>query len=281
MHVARQYIPAPRANLVRVVINGENWGIYTNIQQFDKEFLQENFKTTKGTRWKVPQGGGGSGIGGFRYAGNNPESYRAAFQIKSKDEPGAWQALVALARTLADTPAERLEAALAPMLDLDAYLRFLALDNAMFGGDGFYARTADYSLYLDENGRFHFTFYDVNEIFNPGGGRGGFGGGGPLLNPLVAQYDATKPIISKVLAVPALRAKYLACIREIAERSLDWNALGPVMRQYRDLIAADVARETHKLFSTADFLAGTADDGTLRLTIEQRRTFLLNWTPPQ
>src|SRR5262249_44833785 len=27
-HVARQYIPAPKANLVKVVINGESWGIY-------------------------------------------------------------------------------------------------------------------------------------------------------------------------------------------------------------------------------------------------------------
>jgi CotH protein len=27
--IARQHIPAPKANLVKVVINGENWGIYT------------------------------------------------------------------------------------------------------------------------------------------------------------------------------------------------------------------------------------------------------------
>ena len=29
-YVARQYIPAPKANWVRVVINGESWGIYVN-----------------------------------------------------------------------------------------------------------------------------------------------------------------------------------------------------------------------------------------------------------
>jgi spore coat protein CotH len=283
MHIARQYIPAPKANFVRVVINGENWGIYANAQQFNKEFAKDNFETTKGARWKVPQGGGG-GVGGFSYSGDDPSSYRGVFQIKSKDEPEAWAALIDLARTLAQTPPERLEAALASRLDIDGYLKFLALDNVMANGDGFYARTADYSLYRDPDGRFHFVFHDANEMFNAGGGggggRGGGGGGGVTLSPLVSQFDTNKPIISKILAVPALRARYLGFIREIAEKSMDWNALGPVVGQYRELIAADVARDTRKLYSTEEFLRATSDDvssGTLRGFIEQRRAFLLNW----
>lgn len=59
MHIARQYIPAPKANFVRVVINGENWGVYANAQQFNKEFVADNFANGRGgARWKVPQGGG-------------------------------------------------------------------------------------------------------------------------------------------------------------------------------------------------------------------------------
>jgi hypothetical protein len=111
------------------------------------------------------------------------------------------------------------------------------------------------------------------------GGRGGRGSGGPSLDPLIGQYDSTKPIISKILAVPALRARYIGFVREIAEKSLGWNALGPVVKQYRDLIADDIARETHKLFSTEDFVRSTADDGSLRALLEQRRAFLLSWTP--
>ena len=203
MHIARQYIPAPKANFVRVVINGENWGIYANAQQFNKEFVAEHFKTTKGARWKIPQGGGSGG--GFAYQGDDPARYRS-FQIKSKDEPEAWAAIIDLARTLQETPPEALEATLATRLDIDGYLRFLALDNVMVSGDGFYARGADYSLYLDPGGRFHFVFHDANEMFSgSGGGRGG--GGGVQLSPLAAENDASKPIISKVLAVPALRAQ--------------------------------------------------------------------------
>ena len=53
LHIARQYIPAPKANFVRVVINGESWGLYVNAQQFDKIFLAENYQSGKGARWKV------------------------------------------------------------------------------------------------------------------------------------------------------------------------------------------------------------------------------------
>ena len=273
MDIARQYIPAPKANFVRVVINGENWGVYANAQQFNKEFIQDNFGTTKGARWKIPQGG--NAAGGFTYQGDDVGRYNRSFQIKSKDEPEAWAALIDLAKTLQETPSEELEAALASRLDVDAYLRFLALDNAMSNGDGFYVRGADYSLYRHPDGRFHFVFHDANEMFGTGGR-----GGGLQLSPLIAQNDANKPIISKILAVPALRARYLAHLRTIAEKSLDWNAIRPLVTQYRELIAADVARDTRKLYSTEEFMHGTSDEpgaGTLRSFFETRRAFLLEW----
>ena len=172
--------------------------------------------------------------------------------------------------TLDATPPESLEAALASRLDIDAFLRFLALDNVMISGDAFLQRASDYSLYRHPDGRFHFVFHDTNEMFSMR----------MDLSPLAAQNDISKPIISKVLAVPALRTKYLGYVREIAEKSLDWNVIGTVIKQYRDLIGDDVARDTRKLFSTDDFLRATADDpmyGTLRSFFEARRTFLLKW----
>lgn len=201
--------------------------------------------------------------------------YRRVFQIKSKDEPESWAALIDLAKTLQETPPEQLEAALASRLDVDGYLRFLALDNVMSGADSFFTRVADYSLYRHPDGRFHFVFHDANETFRTGGAQ---------LNPLGAASDTTKPIIASVLAVPALRARYLGYIREIAEKSLDWNVLRLVVQGYRDLIQADIARDTRKLFTTEDFVATTADDpafGTLRGFMEGRRAFLLGWFAEQ
>lgn len=179
-HVANQYIPAPKANFVRVVVNGESWGIYTNVQQYNKEFLSEHFASTKGARWKVS--GRPNGRGGLEYLGPDEEAYHQHYDLKT-DTPEAWEHLVNLCRILEETPTEELQAALEPILDIDQALWFLALDNALINNDGYWVRASDYSLFMDENNKFHIFPHDMNESFQPPmsgpGGRGPGGRGGP------------------------------------------------------------------------------------------------------
>ena len=37
--IAKHYVPTPSANYVRVVINGEYWGVYVNTEQFNADFF--------------------------------------------------------------------------------------------------------------------------------------------------------------------------------------------------------------------------------------------------
>jgi hypothetical protein len=383
-HVARQYVPAPKANFVKVVINGESWGVYANVQQFDKVFVTENFNSAKGTRWKVR--GSPGGRGGLEYFGDDPAAYKRVFTIKGKDDEAAWKALVNLCKVLNQTPPDRLEEALKPILDIEGVLWFLALDNALINCDGYWIRSSDYTLFRDEKGKFHVVPHDMNEAFRPAGGPGmggpggffrfpppgelvpppaqdalqltdaqrkqlaelqkevdakvekllteeqrkqlkemkergpggpggfgppgGFGGpggrpGGPgggrgvELDPLVGLNDASKPLRSKLLAVPALRAKYLANVKKIAEKSLDWKTLGPVVSQYRKLIEKEVEADTRKLDSFEAFTRNTDDavpapgaapggfgrgpgqGMNLRAFAEQRRAYLLKYQEPK
>jgi spore coat protein CotH len=369
-HIANQYTPAPKANFVKVVINGEYWGVYTNLQQFDKVFLNENYKSTKGTRWKVR--GSPGGRGGLEYFGDDVVAYKRVFTIKSEDNEAAWKALVNLCKVLNQTPADKLEEALKPILDIDNVLWFLALDNALINCDGYWIRASDYSLYLDEKGKFHIIPADMNESFRPAGGPGmggpgggfrlpppgvilpppvvdtlqlteaqkkelaaiqkevdeklvqlmteeqkkqwkemkdraaggpgggfgppggGGGGRGVELDPLVGLSDANKPLRSKLLAVPAFKAKYLANVKTIAEKSLDWNKLGPVVSQYRKLIEKDLEIDSRKLDSFEAFKRNTDENPpaggggpggfgrgpgmgmNIRAFAEQRQKYLLN-----
>lgn len=301
-HIARQYIPAPKANLVKVVINGESWGVYANAQQFDKVFVAENFKDSKGTRWKV--GGSPGGDAGLDYVGDKIEDYKRRYEMKSNDDEQAWQALIALCRTLKQTPPDQLEAALEPILDIDGALWFLALDNALINNDGYWVRASDYCIFRDGKGKFHIIPHDMNEAFHaamggpgmmrmplggpgpgaapggnpfgpapggnaPGGAPGGApgmggpgfrgpGGGGISLDPLIGLNDSTKPLRSKLLAVPKLREKYLQHVRTIAAEQLDWKKLGPVVAQYVALVEKEVAADTRKLSSFEAFQQAVA-----------------------
>lgn len=336
--IARHYLPAPKANFVRTVINGESWGVFVNVQQFNQDFVQENFRTTKGARWKVS--GSPMGGGGLDYLGEDVAKYKAHYQIKSKDNEEDWKAFIHLCRVLNETPIDQLEAALRPILDVDSLLWFLALDCALINTDGYWVRASDYSIYRDPEGKFHILPHDMNEAFSTphgpgmGGGPGGMrmrrGGGGsgsgngpgersgnatrggavpppPLeagapkpenapppnptaagengrppggvnfppvpgpgqnipavkgveLDPLVALDDARKPLRSRVLKVPALRARYLANVRTIAEQWLDWKNLGPLVAKYRALIEDEVKADTRKLGSYAAFAKATSEE---------------------
>lgn len=288
--IAAKHIPVPKANFVRVVINGESWGVYANVQQFNKDFLGQHFDTKKGTRWKVP--GSPRGDGGLRYLGENVEPYQQRFSIKPSDNQNAWQDLIRLCRTLNETPSSQLVSALEPLLDIDSTLWFLALDVALVNSDGYWVRASDYSLYQDPEGRFHTIPHDMNEALVAGvshgrpGGRGvrggrnrgnrrapppgfgppGLGRPGPVargprpsvtLDPLVGIDDNKTPLRSRLLAVPELRERYLSYVREIAKHSFDWAEMGPRVAAYRELIADEVKADTRKLSTYEQFLTVT------------------------
>jgi hypothetical protein len=293
--IARSYIPAPKANFVRVVINGESWGLYVNAQQFDKIFVEENFGSPKGARWKVRGNPGADG--GLRYVGEELEEYERRFEMKSGGKKD-WKALVELCRVLDETPAEELKAAIEPLLDVEGVLWFLALDNALINNDGYWTRASDYSLFRDAAGKFRLIPHDMNEAFGPAmvfgpggpgrgpggpggpgglgrgpgggfgrgprgpGGPGGPGGGRPMnvdLDPLVGLTDARTPLRSRLLAVPEYKARYLKNVQTIADEWLDWARLGPLVARQAKLIEPFVREDTRKLSSLAAFQAAVAD----------------------
>lgn len=320
-HIARAYIPAPKANFVRVVINGENWGIYCSAQQFNKDFTRDFFDTAQGARWKVPGSPGGKA--GLEYLGEDIDQYKRLYDIKSKDSAESWRALIRLCKVLNETPTDKLEDALRPILDIDGTLKFLALEVALINNDGYWVRASDYSLYLDPKGQFHLVPHDANETFMSAGGpgfggpmgRGGFRGppgeqslgtngpagrgdlaglprgqgrgpagsdgfrgpgamqrgGGIELDPLVGLDDPSKPLRSKLLAVPALKSRYLGYVKQIAQEWLDWEKLSPVANQYQALIASEVKADTKKLSSNQEFDASLTGIGATQATEQPRR----------
>lgn len=269
--IARQYIPLPKTNYVRVVINDESFGVYVNAQQFNGDFTREFFGSTKGARWKVP--GTPRGRGGMEYLGADVAPYRRLYEIKTKDDPKSWNALISMYRVLNETPIEKLEAALAPVLDIDGVLRFLALEVVLVNSDGYWTRASDYNIYLDEKGKFHVVPHDVNEALSEDSGFGfGGGGGGVYLDPLVAMNDPGKPLRSRLLQVPALRQRYLAYVKDIATNWLAWSAVEPIVRQSRALIAEDIKRDVHRLYGLSGFESGPAE---IKSFVDQRRSFLL------
>ena len=266
--IGNWFFPVLQANLVKLVINGENWGIYVNVQQYNNDFAEDAYGTRGGNRWKIPAGRNG----GLQDLGPDPAAYQRVYQLKSsaKRADQAWPALVRLCQTLAATPGDRLEQTLPSMLDIDATLWFMALDLVLLDGDGYFSRGSDYSIYQDPTGRFRAVPYDGNEILKErgnGGARPASLRSGPFA--LVGIDD--RPL-TRLFEVPAWRARYLAHVRTLAQEGLDWVQVGAFCSRMRALIEVEVRGDEKALYGHDGFLGGMEE---LQRIVETRRAALL------
>ena len=281
--ISRDYIPAMKTNLVKLVINGENWGVYINLQQYNKDFLAEWFDTKAGIRWKVGPGRGGA----LTYAGEDPTAYQETYQLKTNNVEDPWTDLIALSKMLDETTTDaELTERLPSALNIDQVLWQLAVSNVFMDDDGYIHKGGDYAIYQDINGRFHLIPHDNNESFRFGReGRGGPGGGGPggwswgdlengMVSPVTHEGSATRPLINRLLANPKWRARYLAHVRTVVNEWLDWEVLEPIIKEYQTLIDAEVQQDDKKLYGYEEFSTNVPAD--LKRFVNQRREYLRN-----
>ena len=246
---------------------------------------------------------------GLRYIGDRVASYQKKYELKSKENDKAWADLINLCKVIKETPADELESALSPILDIEGVLWFLACDVAFINSDGYWTRASDYNIYQNTDGKFHITPHDMNEsfrephklgrsggppgseilkrIFGPRPGAGGDEARGSAskkpysLDPLVGLTQTRFPLRSKLLKNPKFKTLYLQYLREIAREPLDWKQLGPKIESWKSLIADEVKADTRKLMSNEAFEDATDLDDTvrpdsLREFVELRSKFLLS-----
>lgn len=313
--IARDYMPAMKTNLVKLVINGENWGVYINLQQFNKDFLDEWFGTREGVRWKVGPGGGALTV-----AGDGAANYERNYQLKTANVDDPWTDLIALCEMLdAKTPNEKLVAELPKVFNVDRALWQLAVSNVFMDDDSYIHKGGDFSIYQDVNRRFHLISHDNNETFRfgrerrgGGGGPGGPpnvnrptgtpaggtpparrpGGGGPggwswgeltsgMVSPTTHIDNDRRPAISRLLNIPEWKARYIAHVNTVVDEWLNWEVLEPVITEYHNLIDEEVREDDKKLYSYEDF--GNSIDGeqggrapSFEQFVTKRREFLKN-----
>lgn len=285
-HLNRKNIPGAKSNFIKLYINGEYWGIYSNVQQLNKDFTKEWFMTNNGSLWRAdaanttpvpaPPGGGGGGGGGggaqwgdgttaLNYLGTDTSSYQQYYTLKHSSQDKPWELLVKLTDILNNTPDEQLQDSVSNYLDIDKTLWFLAHETVFSDDDSYIMKgKQDYYIYFEpETQRFTPLEFDGNSAMDNKNINWGM-----FYNEEKDNY----PLMNRLYAIPALRQRYLAHARTIIDELLAPDDINALIDKYDALIKTWVEGDEKNLYTYNDYINSVAQ---LRSFMADRKTILL------
>lgn len=271
-HLIRRHVPAAKANYVKLYINGENWGLYPNIQGLSGEFLDEWYYSNNGDRWRAARpdgqnvGGWGDGTGGLNFLGNDSTDYQDYYTLQNFKTTDPWDNLVKVCDELNNTPLAQLEDSLGKYMNIDRVLWNLAVENAFADDDSYIHKGKnDYSIYFEpESGWITTHEIDGNSVLS---------GMNLSWSPFYNANDFNYPLMNRLFAVPALRQRYLAHLRTVIADCMDATAVGALIDDYLVMVDTIVQNDPKKLMTYAQFTSGVTQ---LENNLNTRRTNLLN-----
>lgn len=288
-NVGHNYYMSLKANYANLEINGENWGPYQSVQQFDSDYIREWYLSNDGTIWRATSsrdtgGGGPGGPGGpgggnrfgagtstLNYNGPDTSDYTQDYVLRRTERDNPWADLIEAVDVLNNEPLSTLEEALASVLDIDKACWFLAQENVWADDDGYINKGgSDYFVYYEaETGRIVPMEYDGNSVL-----------GNVAINwsPFYRQDDTDFPLINRMLAVPAIRQRYLAHVRVILSDYFTPENTEEKIDAYTALIDELVQEDPKKFYTYTQFQAAISD---LKSDVISRRNLLLSNTEIQ
>lgn len=207
-------IAAPRTAFIRLTLtipgDFENryLGLYTAVEPVDGDFLRHHFGDRKGLLVKPER------VRGLDYLGADWRAYTNRYEVKSPFQERDANQLVNLTRVIQQASDEEFEARIAEVLDLDATLRFIALNALLANMDSFLGNGHNYYLFIPrQTQKAEFIPWDLNEAF----------GGHPMAGPNrdQAEFSILSPanpgnrFIQRLLSNQAIAKRYRGTVETL------------------------------------------------------------------
>jgi spore coat protein H len=246
-HAYRQAgLMAPEAEPAAVYVNGKYEGLYYLIEPIDADFFRIRNRRL-GSLYEAfnvfDKGAHFSFAGGY--------DVRLGFESKGERE-GFYGDLERLIQTLDASTPETLPARIEPLLDVDNYLRYLAVSVLFHNWDGYYN---NFRLHFDPQiGKFQFIPWDLDNLLEPHSTR--------------SRLEGDNELSAKLLQVPAYRQLYKQILLELMDEKLTVASL--------DLLIDDTAARIARAYSADRFLTARGSK-LLADHVTETKQFIRNW----
>jgi spore coat protein CotH len=239
-------IPAPCANHARLVVNGEYYGIFTNIEKLDEEYLERVFDDPTGDLWD-----------------------RHGWELKTNEDTTTTERIEALDD--ADSPEE-----LYTYLYVEQALLVFAAQAVIPDSDGPWAGGLNFFFYDDPLiGKFWLLPWDLDgalDRFNDGPN----GDYPDNPDPVVWEKPTThgRPLYDLMLEDDDWFELYIEYIGDIVEDTYYTEKLHGRINEWTEQIKDSVLKDENKPFSNEEYLSEVED---LLNFVENRHEWLVDW----
>lgn len=208
-------VPASRTALAEVWLtvpgkyDKELLGVYTVVEHVDKQFQRAHFGTDKGLLMKP------EGLREFTYQGDDWDRYKKQYAPKRDATKEEASRVIAFSKLVHKADDAEFKKQIASYLDVDAYLRYLAVTAFVANADSFFSLGHNYYLYLHpRTGQFHFMPWDLDRAF---ANLPVLGSNKQLMDlSLTHPYSGTHRLTDRLLAMPEVSEKYHNLLKELA-----------------------------------------------------------------
>ncbi len=217
-------VPASRCNYATVSVNGENLGLYVNVESLKKQFLRRHFGSDDGNMYE-------GALSDFR------PGWIETFQKKTNKIDPDRSDIEALVPAVQVPDAELLDT-LEALVNIDSFIDFWATELLVMHADGYARNTNNFYMYRDPaTGQFNFIPWGIDSILFP--------------DTELSWEDQLPPrtvwaegaLARRLYRLPETRDRYLARLQELLDTVWDEDAIHAEIDRMEELIRPYVVAE--------------------------------------
>ncbi len=256
-----------RTAFVKLFINGSYYGLYTNLEEMEKEWLTRVYSKTSGNLFKC------TFPADLVYHGPDQQIYKElqnttvtggrVYELQTNKSQDEYAGLVELITVLNQPSGGAFAAAIPAVLNVDHFLKALALDVATGNWDDYSYNNNNYYLYENPaDSTFDFITYDPDNTF----GIDWFGIDWAArdcrnwVNP-----NMTLPLAQKIMAVPAFFERYKQYLDTIVRNVTNPDSIFQHIDSMKQLIQQAAEEDTYRTldygYTVDDFNNGFIQSG--------------------
>jgi spore coat protein H len=232
-------VPAPRSNHVLLYINNQYYGVYLNTEHVDERFVKSRYDNNDGNLYICQTSAD------LSYLGPSQDDYKLevggdqVYELRTNEKWDDYGDLEHLISVLNQFTGEDLKKELERLMNIQQFLKIMALDVMLGNWDGYVGNSNNFYLYRDQvSGRFEYIPYILENSAGID-----FLGADWSDRSIYNWNLKLAPLYTKILELEECKGQFTSYIKVLASY-LASPELSGKLAQWRDQISGHVAADT-------------------------------------